>query len=123
MPRTEEYTAKEVSEAIRTSNGVVRTAASKLGCAPKTVYRYADRYVTVREALEDSRKDLAGEAEGYLVAMMRDREHPKHYQAVKDVLRNYHPDDWTDSKEAREVSGASGDAVKVVFEQKPTTDE
>jgi len=123
MSRTQEYTAKEVADAISEANGVVQTAANKLGCAAKTVYRYAERYVTVQEALEESRKDIAGEAEGYLIAMMRDREHPKHYKAVKDVLRNYHPDDWTDSKEAREVSGANGEAVKVVFEQKPTADE
>jgi hypothetical protein len=92
MPRTQEYTAKEVADAIREANGVVQTAANKLGCSAKTVYRYADRYVTVQEAMDESRKDLAGEAEGYLVAMMRDREHPKHYKAVKDIARMYHPD-------------------------------
>jgi len=92
MARTQEYTAKEVAEAIRQANGVVRTAASQLGCTPATVYNYADRYVTVQEAMDESRKDLAGEAEGYLVAMMRDREHPKHYKAVKDIARMYHPD-------------------------------
>ena len=89
---TERYKAKEVADAIRQANGVVQTAATNLGCDPSTVYRYADRYVTVQEALDESRKDLAGEAEGYLVAMMRDREHPKHYKAVKDIARMYHPD-------------------------------
>jgi len=89
---TERYKAKEVAGAIREANGVVKTAAANLGCDPSTVYRYADRYVTVQEAMDESRKDLAGEAEGYLVAMMRDREHPKHYKAVKDIARMYHPD-------------------------------
>jgi len=105
MARTEEYKAKEVADAIRAANGVVRQAATALGCDPSTVYRYADRYVTVERAMNDARQDLAGEAEGYLVAMMRDREHPKHYKAVKDVLRNYHPDDWTDKKTEEEHSG------------------
>jgi hypothetical protein len=123
MPRTQEYKAKEVADAIRESNGVVQTAANKLGCAAKTVYRYADRYVTVQEALDESRKDIAGEAEGYLVAMMRDREHPKHYKAVKDVLRNYHPDDWSDKKTEQEHSGPEG-PVEVVFDSDtPEPDE
>jgi len=119
MPRTQEYKAKEVAETLREANGVVQTAANKLGCAAKTVYRYADRYVTVQEALEESRKDLAGEAEGYLVAMMRDREHPKHYKAVKDVLRNYHPDDWSDTKKELDHSG-DGFTVEI---NPPDTDD
>jgi hypothetical protein len=89
---TQRYKAQEVVDAIRASNGVVQQAASALGCSPRTIYNYADRYVTVQEAMDESRKDLAGEAEGYLVAMMRDREHPKHYKAVKDIARMYHPD-------------------------------
>lgn len=112
MPRTQEYTAKEVAEAIREANGVVQTAANKLGCSAKTVYRYADRYVTVQEAMDQSRKDIAGEAEGYLIAMMRDREHPKHYKAVKDVLRNYHPDDWSDTKKELD-HGSDGFTVEI----------
>lgn len=118
------YTAKEVRDAIREANGVVAQAARMLGCAPKTVYNYADRYSTVEEAMRDARVNLAAEAETHLVQMMRDKDNPsQRYKAIKDVLRNYHPDDWTDSKEAREVSGANGEAVKVVFEQKPTADE
>jgi len=122
MPRTQEYTAKEVAEAIRQSNGVVKTAATQLGCAPKTVYRYADRYVTVQKALDESRKDIAGEAEGYLVAMMRDRDHPKHYKAVKDVLRNYHPDDWTDKQTETDVT-SDGEQVQTIDFRPPTDEE
>ncbi|MFB6198947.1 MAG: hypothetical protein ABEI52_11890 [Halobacteriaceae archaeon] len=115
MARTQEYTAKEVAEAIRQANGVVKTAALQLGCTPATVYNYADRYVTVQEALDESRKDIAGEAEGYLIAMMRDREHPKHYKAVTDILRMYHPDDFTDQKTKNEHSGPDR-PVEVVFD-------
>lgn len=110
---TQRYSAQEVVDAIRASNGVVQQAASTLGCSPRTIYNYADRYVTVQEALSESRRDIAGEAEGYLIAMMRDREHPKHYKAVKDVLRNYHPDEWTDSKEERQLGNADGDPITI----------
>jgi len=60
MPRTREYSAKEVADALREANGVVRQAATKLGCTPKTVYRYADEYVTVEQAMQEARQDLAG---------------------------------------------------------------
>jgi hypothetical protein len=113
---TQRYKAQEVVDAIRASNGVVRQAATALGCSPRTIYNYADRYVTVQEALDESRKDIAGEAEGYLVAMMRDREHPKHYDAVKDILRMYHPDDFTDEKTEEELTGEDGGPVEVVFD-------
>jgi len=118
MARTEEYKAKEVADALRAANGVVRQAATALGCDPSTVYRYVNRYVTVERAMDEARQDLAGEAEGYLVAMMRDREHPKHYKAVKDVLRNYHPDDWSDTKKELEHGG---DAFEVKI-QPPSDD-
>jgi len=118
-----DYSAKEVRLALKAAKGVVSQAAEALGCTPRTVYRYADRYVTVQEALDESRKDIAGEAEGYLIAMMRDREHPKHYKAVKDVLRNYHPDDWSDKKTEQEHSGPEG-PVEVVFDSDtPEPDE
>jgi len=114
-----DYSAKEVRLALKAARGVVSQAAEALDCTPRTVYRYADRYVTVQEAMDESRKDLAGEAEGYLVAMMRDREHPKHYKAVKDVLRNYHPDDWSDKKLEQEHS-SDGFTVKI---NPPDTDD
>jgi hypothetical protein len=107
-----DYSAKEVRLALKAAKGVVSQAAEALGCTPRTVYRYADRYVTVQKALDESRKDIAGEAEGYLIAMMRDREHPKHYKAVKDVLRNYHPDDWSDEKKDLD-HGSDGFTVEI----------
>ena len=122
MPRTREYSAKEVADALREANGVVRQAATKLGCTPKTVYRYADEYVTVEQAMQEARQDLAGEAEGYLVAMMRDREHPKHYKAVKDVLRNYHPDDWSDKKKELEHGGPDGEPITIEVVNSPDED-
>jgi hypothetical protein len=116
-----DYSAKEVRLALKAAKGVVSQAAEALGCTPRTVYRYADRYVTVQEALNESRKDIAGEAEGYLVAMMRDREHPKHYKAVKDVLRNYHPDDWTDKQTETDVT-SDGEQVKTIDFRPPKQD-
>ena len=99
-----EYSAKEMREAIRRSGGVVLKAAELLGCNPSTVYRYADKHVTVERTLQEARLELAAQAEGYHARMMRDPDHTDHYKAVKDVLRNYHPDDWTDRHEKQEHS-------------------
>jgi hypothetical protein len=110
-----EYKAREVATAIRAASGVVQQAADALGCTPRTVYNYAEKYVTVQRALDESRLDVAGEAESKLVAMMRDEEHPRHYKAVKDVLRNYHPDNWTDERAEQQHSGADDEPPVVVF--------
>jgi predicted transcriptional regulator len=105
MARTKKYTAKEVADALRQTNGVVARAAQTLGCVPSTVYRYADEYVTVQDAMDNARADLAAEAETHLVQMMRDSENPaQRYKATKDILRNYHPDDWSDKKLEQEHS-------------------
>jgi len=106
MARTQEYKAQEVADALREANGVVARAAKALDCAPKTVYRYADRYVTVEQAMEEARMDLAAEAETHLVAMMRDADSPaQRYKAVKDILRNFHPNGFTDERTENEHSG------------------
>jgi hypothetical protein len=89
MARTEDYTAKEVSEALRDADGVVRVAANRLGCTAATVYNYANRYVTVERAMHEARKDTYAEAQGYLLAMMRDRDHKNHKWAVEQVLKHY----------------------------------
>lgn len=100
-----EYDPSEIGTALRAANGVVKQAAEALGCYPSTVYKYARQYDEVQQALEESRKDVAGEAEERLIKLMRDPKASKHYNAIKDVLRNYHPDDWSDKKTEQEHSG------------------
>lgn len=114
---TQRYTAAEVVEALHETGGVVVRAARKLGCAAATVYNYADRYVTVREAMEEARKDTYAEAQGYLLAMMRDREHKDHKWAVERILKSYGDTvadglEWSD-KERIEHSGPDGGSIHV----------
>jgi len=107
-----EYTAKEMREAIRKSGGVVVQAANVLGCDPSTVYRYADKYVTVQETLDEVRLNLVAEAEGYHVRMMRDPDHQHHYKAVMDIRRNYDPKGFTDEKKEQKLSNDDGEPLK-----------
>jgi hypothetical protein len=104
MGRPVEYTAEEMREAIRNSGGVVAQAARELGCPPSTVYNYADRYKSVQTTLEEARLNHAAKAEAYHARLVEDREHPDHYKALMDVLRNYHPNDWSDRHEKQEHS-------------------
>ena len=118
MARTKKYTAKEVADAIRQKDGVVRQAANTLGCHASTIYRYADEYVTVREAMEESRQDTYAEAQAYLVAMMRDRSHKDHKWAVEQVLKTFGDKigdglDWSD-KQRLEHSGNASIRVNLV---------
>ena len=105
-----------MADAIRQKDGVVRQAANALGCHASTIYRYADEYVTVREAMEESRQDTYAEAQAYLVAMMRDREHKDHKWAVEQVLKTFGDKisdglDWSD-KQRLEHSGDANITVQ-----------
>jgi len=100
-----QFTAEEVRQAIRQSSGVVAQAARILDCSPALIYKYADKYVTVQTTLEEARLNHAAKAEAYHARLVEDREHADHYNALMDVLRNYHPDDWSDKKTEQEHSG------------------
>lgn len=66
MGRTNGHTAEEVSQTIRDANGMVSSAARKLGVSRKTIYNYINRYVTVKEALDEAREELLDMTEAQL---------------------------------------------------------
>ena len=86
---TQKYSAKDVIYAIEESGGVVVDAAKMLGCSPSTVYNYAQRYVTVQEAIEETRTALYEEAHQRMIDMMRDPTSKDHRWAVERILRTY----------------------------------
>ena len=113
----QKFSAKDVVYAIEESGGVVVDAARMLGCSASTVYNYAQRYVTVQEAIEETRTGLYEEAHQRMIGMMRDPTHRNHKWAVERILRTYGEHvadglDWTDREHAEEESGPQ----PVVFE-------
>ena len=50
MAKKNGYTAKQVIKALEDAQGYVSKTASLLGCTPRTVYNYRDRFSTVAEA-------------------------------------------------------------------------
>ena len=120
MGRKQKYTAKEVADALRESGGVVEHAATALDCSAMTVYRYADRYVTVQEAMQDARQETYAEAQRRLIDLLHDPTHKHHKWAVSKVLETYGeavPDglDWSD-RERKEVSTSEAVEVNVTYE-------
>lgn len=118
MGRPKEYTAQEMVEAIEAEDGVVRDVADRLGCSRMTVYRYRDRYKTVRQALEKNRTDLVFEMRDRLKNLARDPEVTDSVRrdAIQKLLEVFDDQiDWSD-RERREHSGPNGGPVNVVFE-------
>ena len=106
------YTAAEVVEAIESASGVVTTAAKKLGCSPRTLYRYADRYSTVADALQASRRDLVAEVESAMVSLMRDPTHRDHYKATTKILETYDRlTDWSGRQRLEHSGGLEVQAI------------
>lgn len=55
--KREQFTVVQVTDAIKQAKGYVSKAADILGCGPKTVYNYAERYPTVKEAIDAVREE------------------------------------------------------------------
>ena len=56
MARTEEFDRGEIINAIWAAQGKVSVAAQRLNCDPSTIFGYANRYVTVKDAIDAARK-------------------------------------------------------------------
>lgn len=101
-----QYTAKEMVEAIEAEDGVVRDVADYLGCSRMTVYRYADRYKTVQEAIEKTRTDTVAEMRDRLKDIARTPGHKDEYKAIVKMLEVFDDEyDWADRKKTDVTSG------------------
>ncbi len=56
MAKKNGYTATQVIEALEEAQGYVSKTASLLGCSPRTIYYYRDRFVSVAEAWQGIRE-------------------------------------------------------------------
>jgi len=117
---SQHYTAAEVVEAIESAEGVVTAAAEALGCSARTIYRYAERYSTVQEAMEGARATVYAEAHSRLLDLMRDPGHRRHQWAIERVLRAYGPHvadglDWSD-RQRLEHQGEDNLNIRIIRE-------
>lgn len=111
MARTQKYTAEQVADALRRTNGLRSIAAHSLGCTPQTVRNYVLRYKMVQEAEKEAREIICDVLESEWIHLIRDRNAYGHWDAVKFGLQ-------TVAKERgfvkrTEVTGADGAPVEV----------
>jgi hypothetical protein len=118
MARSQQYTAKQVIEAIKGTGGIKTVIAQRLGCHRHTVDNYIERYTTVAQAYEDERETVADFAESVVVQNIRlafqrqasekvevDSTDAKWFLAMKAKDRGY--------AERREVTGPEGESVRI----------
>lgn len=67
MGKPLKFTAKQVADALKETRGMIYLAAEKLGCAPNTIYNYANRYESVRAQFQTQRGRIIDTAELKLV--------------------------------------------------------
>ena len=107
MGSKQRYTAAEVVTACEGTGGIKVLVARKLGCTRRTVVNYANRYASVRKALEDADEAMTDMAEGQHGQLVREGYWPaiKYRLETKGKKRGY--------ATRHEVTGADGDAVEV----------
>jgi len=117
---SQRYTAAQVAQAIVDADGIVTHAAKRLGCTRKTVYRYIEKYVTVQDALRDSRSVVADKIESTLLSeALGSRLDNGQYErepntAALIFVAKTHPAMRARGYASRhEHTGANGDAINV----------
>lgn len=71
MTRKPRYTAQDVIEALRETEGMIYLAAKQLGCSHTTVYNYIKKHPTVKTEFEYQRGELLDLAEQKLKEAIR----------------------------------------------------
>ena len=66
------YKAPQIAEAIIAADGVLSVAARNLGCSRTTLYKYVEKYATVKDALEDARETNIDFVESSLMKQIKE---------------------------------------------------
>jgi hypothetical protein len=63
MAKTDQFTAKQVIDALIATSGMKTKAAQRLGCTYNTIQRYVKTYPSVAEALQEAHEKLGDNVE------------------------------------------------------------
>ena len=58
--------------ALTAAGGLVTSSAKRLGCNPKTVYRYIERFPALKDVLTEARESSVDLAESKLIEAIKD---------------------------------------------------
>ena len=108
MGRVEKYTAQQVIDAIPGTGGIIELIAQKLGCDRVTIWRYSQRYATVKQALAQADESVTDLAEAKAIKLINAEYWPAivHRLNTKGKARGY--------TERHEHTGADGGPIVVV---------
>ena len=70
--RRAEFTQAQVARALAAVGGFVTSAAKRLGCDPKTVYRYIERFPALKDVLAEAREVAIDHVESKLMGAIDD---------------------------------------------------
>jgi len=111
MTKARKFKVEEVVAALKQCKGMVYMAAELLGCEPKTIYNYRDKYASVKAAMTTQDGLVNDTAELKLVQAIHNGE-PwaiKYRLSTKAKDRGY--------VERTEITGADGDPVLIKMDQ------
>ena len=69
--RHAELTQAQVARALTAAGGIVTSTAKRLGCNPKTVYRYIERFPALKGVLTEARESSVDLAESKLIEAIK----------------------------------------------------
>lgn len=111
--RTNKYDPARVAQALVDAEGDVAAACRAIGCGRVTIYEYKEKFPVVKAAYDEWRPVMMETAKSNIIAILKDRTHPKHYDASVFVLKAQgKADGWT---ERQEITGADGGGLVVEF--------
>lgn len=113
MSRKKKYTAEQMIKAIESAQGVLANAARILGCSRTTVHSYINEYKTVAAAYHEINDANMDRAEGYLMALVTDRKHKDHFNALRFYLRTKGKE--RGYVERQEVAGVKDQPVNITL--------
>ena len=97
---------KAIKEALDAHGGVVSRAAEHLGLSRNALYLRFRQNPELREYLEQQRTILKGDAVEAIGEIVRDKQHPKQFEAAKFILSRLGKEDgWSERIEH------TGDAI------------
>jgi hypothetical protein len=104
------FTAEQVIEAVKDSRGFVSTIAKRLGCQRTYVYKLAEKFASVKQAIEEEREGVKDFAEGKLLEQIN----VGNITAIIFYLKTQGKD--RGYIERQELSGIDGNAITIKVE-------
>lgn len=96
---------EKLVECCRRSNGIMFSVASLLGVTWHTAKRYVDACPEAQEAFQGARETVKDVAEGSLIRILNNPDHPRHLDAVIFALKTLGKDRGFTEKVENEISG------------------